>query len=105
MTHSRRSVRLISTLLLAVAGCSKPQVNLTEFAGDDGDPESGQQGIDVDDTLGLWRFDGDGGLVWERVITVPEYEDGSRRGPSCSPSRSTAARPAGRRPSPNPRAR
>ena len=35
----------------------------------------GDQGVDDDDTLRLWRFDGDGGLVWERAITVPEYED------------------------------
>ncbi|MBA3545748.1 MAG: hypothetical protein H0T76_04625 [Nannocystis sp.] len=32
-------------------------------------------GFGDDDTLRLWRFDSDGGLVWERVITVPEYED------------------------------
>ncbi|MFY0540647.1 PQQ-binding-like beta-propeller repeat protein [Nannocystis pusilla] len=30
---------------------------------------------DEEDTLRLWRFDAGGALLWERVLTVPVYED------------------------------
>lgn len=32
-------------------------------------------GVDEEDTLRLWRFDADGALIWDRVLTVPVYED------------------------------
>ncbi len=35
----------------------------------------GDTGPDPEDTLGLWRFDAAGALIWRRVITVPRYEE------------------------------